>query len=83
MKYYKYITESEVKMASCDIYDLYAWQSPEERGTKYSYPWYTNGTDWVLAVDDSIPTRSVLIDVSWLTPQEAEEQGYISNNLEE
>mgnify|MGYP003680163214 CR=1 FL=1 len=73
MKYYKYITESEVKMASCDIYDLYAWQPPED----------TNGTDWVLAVDDSIPTRSVLIDVSWITPQEAEEQGYISNDLEE
>ena len=68
-------------MASQDIYDLYAWQPPEERGTKYSYAWFTNGTNWVLGVDESIPTRSVLIDVLWLTPQEAEEQGYISNDI--
>ena len=47
MKYYKYITEDEAKMASQDIYDLYAWQPPEERNTKYSYTWCTNGTDWV------------------------------------
>ena len=81
MKYYKYITEGEVKMASQDIYDLYAWQPPEERGTKYSYAWFTNGTNWVLGVDESIPTRSVLIDVLWLTPQEAEEQGYINQMI--
>ena len=69
-------------MASCDIYDLYAWQPPQDRNTKFSYPWYTNGIDWVLAVDESIPTRSVLIDVKWITQEEAEaRRGYISNDL--
>ena len=81
MKYYKYPTESEVKMASSDIYDLYAWQTPAQRGTIYSYPWYTNGTDWVLAVDGSIPKRSVLFGVEWITQEEAEEQGYITSDL--
>ncbi len=81
MKYYKYLTEGEVQMASCDIYDLYAWQPPADRNTKFSYPWYTNGIDWVLAVDESIPTRSVLIDVKWITQEEAEKEGYISNDL--
>lgn len=78
MKYYKYLTESEAQMASCDIYDLYAWQPPDQRGTKYAYDWYTNNTDWVLAVDESIPSRSVLIGVVWITEEEAIEQGYIT-----
>lgn len=78
MKYYKYPTESEAQMASCDIYDLYAWQPPDQRGTKYAYDWYTNNTDWVLAVDESIPSRSVLIGVVWITEEEAIEQGYIT-----
>ena len=81
MKYYKYITEDEARMASADIYDLYAWQPPDQRGTVYSYPWYTNGTDWVLAVDGSIPTRSVLIGVEWITQAEAEAQGYLSSPI--
>jgi hypothetical protein len=78
MKYYKYLTESEAQMASCDIYDLYAWQPHDQRGTKYAYDWYTNNTDWVLAVDESIPSRSVLIGVVWITEEEAIEQGYIT-----
>lgn len=81
MKYYKYITEDEAKMASQDIYDLYAWQPPEKRNTKCSYTWCTNGTDWVLIVDDSIPTRSVLIGVEWITQEEAEEQGYLPDEI--
>lgn len=81
MKYYKYPTEDEARMSSCDIYDLYAWQPPDERGSKYAYDWYTNGTDWVLAVDGSIPTRSVLIGVEWITQEEAEAQGYLPNEI--
>ncbi len=81
MKYYKYPTEDEAQMASCDIYDLYAWQPPADRGTKYSYPCYTNGVDWVLAVDGSIPTRSVLIGVEWITQEEAEAQGYLPDDI--
>jgi hypothetical protein len=77
MKYYKYATEAEARMASCDIYDLYAWQPFEERQSKYAYGWRTNGTDWVMVVDGTIPTRSVLIGVEWITQEEAEEQGYL------
>ena len=81
MKYYKYITEDEARMASADIYDLYAWQPPEQRGTIYSYPCYTNCSDCVFAVDGSIPTRSVLIGVEWITQAEAEAQGYLSSPI--
>ena len=81
MKYYKYLTEETAKMASQDIYDLYAWQPVDQRSTAYAYPFYTNGVDWVLAVDESIPTRSILIGVEWITQEEAEGQGYLSSEL--
>lgn len=77
MKYYKYQTEDEARMASEDIYDLYAWQPVDQRQSQYAYGWKTNGTDWVLVVNGSIPTRSVLIGVEWITQKEAKEQGYL------
>ncbi len=81
MKYYKYTTEEEVQKASSDIYNLNTSQPRNQRTTIYSYPRYTNGTNWVLGVNDSIPTGDILIGIEWITQEEAEQQGYVSNNI--
>ena len=81
MKYYKYTTEGEVQTASSNIYNLNTSQPLNPRTTIYSYPWYTNGTDWVLEVNGFIPTGSILDGVESITPEEAEQQGYIQNNI--
>ena len=81
MKYYKYTTEEEVQKASSDIYNLNTTQPLNQRTTIYSYPWYTNGTNWVLGVNDSIPTGDILVGVEWITQEEAEQQGYVPNNI--
>lgn len=81
MKYYKYTTEEEVKTASFNIEDLNTTQPLNQRVTIYSYPWYTNGTDWVLEVNGLIPTGSVLNGVESITSEEALQQGYIQSDI--